>query len=65
MLLSDSQMSMRPLGSELLFKPVNCIFVTCLMRFMSWKVGFKSIPCSSDCICIIIPLLSFYFEGVI
>jgi len=38
MLLSDSQMIIRPLYLDLLFKPVDYIFVTCLMKFLSWLI---------------------------
>jgi len=65
MLLSDSQISMRPLCSDLLFTPVDYIFVIFLTKFLSWLVGDQLSPCSSNCISIIIPLLSFCYEGVI
>ena len=41
MVLSNSQLSMRPLCSELLFTPVDYIFVICLMKCLSWLVGFQ------------------------
>lgn len=65
MLLSDSQMSMRPISSNLLFKPIDYIIVTCLMKCLSWLVGVESSPCLINCICIIIMLFSFSFESVI
>jgi len=39
MVLSDSQLSMIPLYSKLLFTPVDYIFVICLKKFLSWLVG--------------------------
>jgi len=49
MLLSDSEISMRPPCSDLLFKPVDCIFVACLVKCMSWLVGVQSSPCQCFC----------------
>jgi len=65
MLLSDSQMSMRPLCLDLLFTPVDYIFLICLMKCLSWIVGVLSRDFLSNCICIIIPLLSLCSKGVI
>lgn len=65
MLLNDYQISMRPLCSDRLFKPVDYIFVTCLTKFLSWLVGVQSIPCSNNYICILIMLLSFSSKSVI
>jgi len=56
---------MRPICSDLLFKPVDYIFVTCLMKCMSWLVGVQSSPYSSNFICILILLLSLSSESVI
>ena len=39
MLLSDSQISIRPLCLILLFTPLDAMFVTCLTKFLSWLVG--------------------------
>jgi len=61
MLLTDSQISMRPIFSDLLFKPIECIFLTCLTQSLSWLVGVQSSLYSSNYICIIIPLLYFIF----
>jgi len=38
MLLSDYQLSMRPLSLDLLFTPVGYICVICLMKSLSWLV---------------------------
>ena len=65
MLLSDSQMSMRPLCLYLLFSSVDYIFVICLTKCLSSLVGVQSRAGSSICICIIISLLSFCSKGVI
>lgn len=59
MLLSDSQISVRPLCSDLLFKAIECIFVTCLTKCVKWLVGVKPSPCSSIFICIIFLMLLF------
>ncbi len=59
MLLSDSQISMTPLWSYLLFKLLDYIFVTCLTKCLSWIVAVQLSPCSSVLFYIIIPLLSF------
>ena len=40
--LSDSKLCMRPLCSELLFTPVNYIFVMCLTKWLSCLVGVQS-----------------------
>ena len=55
MLPSDSQINMRTLCLNILFALVDYIFVICLIKCLSWLVGVQSIPCSSNCICIIIP----------
>jgi len=65
MLLIDSHLSMRPLCLDLLFTPVDYIFVICLTKCMSWLVGFKSRSNSSNCIFTVISMLSYYSEGVI
>ena len=65
MLLSDSQMSMRPLCLDLLLKPIDYIIVTCLMKCLSWLVGVQSSPCSTNCIYFLILLLYFSSESVI
>jgi len=65
MLIIDSQVSMRPLCLDMLFTPVDYIFVICSMKYLSWLVGVQLSPCSSNFICIIIPLLYFISEGVI
>ena len=44
MLFSDSQVSMRLLCLNMLFTPVDAMFVTCLKKFMSWLGGFGWIP---------------------
>ena len=64
MLLNDSQIIMRPICSDLLFKPVNYIFVTCLTKCMSWLVGVHSSPYSSACFYIVIPVSCFSSESV-
>ena len=64
MLLSDSQIIMRPLYSNLLFKPIDYIFATCLTKCLSWLVGVQSSPYSSNYICIIILLLPFTSKSV-
>jgi len=64
MLLSDFWISMRPLLSYMLFKPIDYIFVTCFMKCLSCLVGEKSSPYESSCTFIIILLLSFSFENV-
>lgn len=42
MVLSDSQLSMRPLCSELLIAPIDYTFAICLTKCMSWLVGAQS-----------------------
>lgn len=43
MLLSDSQISMRPICLDLLFKPVECIFVTYLKKCLSSYQGSSQV----------------------
>jgi len=62
---SESQISMRPLCSALLFRPIDLIFVICLTKCLSWLVGVQSSPCQCFCKCIIVPLCKFISEGVI
>ena len=64
MLLSDSKISMRPLCSDLLLKPLDYIFVTCLRKCLSWLVGVQSRPCHCFCKCIIVMLCKFISESV-
>ena len=35
----ESQISMKPLCSTLLLRPVDFIFVICLTKFLSWLMG--------------------------
>jgi len=42
MVLSDSQLSMRPLCLELLIAPIDYTIAICLMKFLSWLVGVQS-----------------------
>lgn len=49
MLLSDSQIGMRPISSNLLFWPIDYIFVTCFMKFMSCMVVVRSSTCWIIC----------------
>ena len=65
MVLSDSHISMRSICLNLLFTPIDYIFVICLMKCLSWLVGVWFRASSSIYICIIFSLLSFCFEGVI
>jgi len=65
MSLRDSQQSMRPLCSDLLFTPVDYIFVKCLTKCMSRIIGVQSISYSSNFIFTVISLLYYYSEGVI
>jgi len=65
MLLSDSEISMIPLCLNLLLTPVDYIYVICLKKCLSWLVWVQSKACSSNCICIIIPLLYLCSEGAI
>ena len=65
MLLSNSQISMRPLCSDLLFTPVDYIFVTCLTKCLSWIVGVQSRTCPCFCKCIIVMLCKFISESVV
>ena len=65
MLLSDSQIIMRPLCSDMLFKPVDYIFVTSLTKCMSWLVGVQSRPCQCFCKCIIVLLCKLISKLVI
>jgi len=58
MLLSDSQISMRPICSNMLFTPLDYIF-------LSYLVGVCLRACSRIFICIIFSLLYLYYEGVI
>jgi len=63
--LSNCEMSMRPLCSNMFFKHVYYIIMTCLTKFLSWLVGVQSSPCSSNCICILTMSLSSSPENVI
>lgn len=66
MLLRYSQISMRHLCSDMLFKLIDYILVTCLTKCLSWLVGVQLSPCSTrNWIYIIFVLLSFIPEGVI
>ena len=65
MLLSDSQLSMIPLCSDMLFTPVDYIFVICLTKCLSWLVGVQSRSYSSNFFLVDISLLSYYYEDVI
>jgi len=65
MLLSDSKLSMRPLRSYMLFTPVDYIFVMSLTKCLSWLVGVQSRYYSSNCIFIVISLLSYCSKAVI
>ena len=56
---------MRPICLDMLFTPVDYIFVICLRKFLSWLVGVQSRACLSNFICNIISFLSFCSEGVI
>lgn len=62
---SESQISMRPICSDLLFTLVDYIFMTCLTKCPSWLVGVQSRSYSSNCISTIIYMLSYYYEGFI
>ena len=65
MFLSDSQLSMKPLFSYMLFRHVDYIFGICLTKYLSWLVGVQSRFYSSDWIRIIISLLIYCSEDVI
>ena len=65
MLLSNSQLSMRPLCSDLLFTLVDYIFVICLTKCLSWLVRVQSRSHSSDCIYTVISLLFYCSKDVI
>ena len=65
MILSDSHISMRPLCSYMLFKPVDYIFVTCLTKCLSWLVGVQCRPCPCFFKCIIVILCKFISGSVI
>jgi len=65
MILSNYQISMIPLCSDMLFKLVDYIFVICLTKCLSWLVGVKSIPCHCFFKCIIFMLCKFISESVI
>ena len=65
MSLSDYQRSMRPLCLDMLFTPVDYIFMIYLMKWLSWLVGVQSRACSSTCNYIIISMLSLCSEGCI
>jgi len=65
MVLIDSQISMRPLSLNLLFTPVDYIFVICLMKFLPWLVGVSLRACSIICFCIVVSLLFYYSRDVI
>jgi len=59
---NKSQISMRPLCSDMLFTPVDYIFVICLMKCFSWLVGVQSRYYSSKFISIVISMLSYCSE---
>jgi len=65
MLLSDSQINMRSLWLDMLFTPIDYIFVTCLTKLLSWLVGVQSRPYHCFCKCIIIILCKFISKSVI
>ena len=65
MFLSDSQLSMRPLCSDLLFTPVDYIFVICLTKCLSWLVVVQLSSYLSVFIYIVISLLFYYSKDVI
>jgi len=61
MLLSNSQISMRPLFSVLLLRLVAFMFVTCLTKFLSWLVGVQYCPCWCFWKCIFFSTAKFHF----
>ena len=63
MLLSNSQISMRPLFPVLLLRPVALMFVTYLINLLSWLVGVQSSPCWCFFKCIFVPLWNLIYEG--
>jgi len=62
---SKSQISMRPLCSDLLFTSVDYIFGICLTKFLSWVVRVESRSYSSNYIKTIISMVSYCSKGAI
>jgi len=65
MVLSDSQISMRSLRLNMLFTPVDYIFVICLTKCLSWLVGVWLRACSTIFFCMIVSLLIYCSGDVI
>jgi len=65
MVLRNYQISMRLLCLNMLFTPIDCIFVICLKKLLSWLVGVRLRACSSIYFFIIVSLLSYCSENVI
>ena len=65
MVLSDSEISTRSLCLNMLFTPIDYMFVICLAKCMSWLIGVWLRACSTNYFFIIVSLLFYCFEDAI
>ncbi len=65
MILSNSQLSMRPLCSKLLITLVEYTFAICLMKCLSWIVGVQSRSWTSFYFSTVLSMLFYWSEEMV